>query len=533
MAFEEKQIGRKPDAQDRPSQMDTSAPASFPFPSSLPAHLTSLEFNLPGIPPRQIQEFLEYIHSSPTCLKENGEAMRYFHLVDRWTAYLHAHLPEAEASEPWRTAYAHFAQRANWMSLYFADAALRPLYDRRGDIMEAALRAMRYPIEYKFGSQPAKRNKIKIGILNAHFSESAETRATLPVFAYLDPERFEVILYALHLTDQPLEKFCASRAAGLVRLPESASAQIPFLRREDLDILFYGTNLTAVMHPLVLLALHRLARVQVTSFCCPVTTGFRHMDYFVAGTLTESASDPAERYRERLILLEGSGICFDLAQRPPVSGFSTSRENLGIPRSAPIFISGANFFKIIPELRETWAGILAAVPGSHLVLYPFGPAWSASYAVQEFALSFQEICRQAGVSFSRVKLLKPMASPCDLHAVLKLADVYLDSFPYSGATSLLDPLEVGLPPVAKSGGVLRFSQAAALLHELGLPELVADGKDSYVHLAVLLAGDKALRKSLSERIAERMRKTPPFLDARAHSSRMGDLFEEFLRSWRP
>lgn len=485
-----------------------------------------MEFNLSGMSQPELESFLGEMHSAPSFLAEPGDAMRFFHKVDQWTTCLHSHLPEAATGKLWQTACIHFANNSNWMCLYFADADLFSLYKRRGDILEASLRALRYPIDYRFGPRRKGRKRIKVGILNKHFAEGTETRATLPVFAHLDPDRFEVILYALHLTGLASERHCESRAARLVELPETTSAQVPFLRGEDLDILFYGANLTAVLSPQVLLALHRLARVQITSFCSPVTTGLRHMDYFIAGTLTESAGDPQERYRERLIRLEGSGICFDPAGSPPASGFRITREDLRIPRDACVFVSGANFFKIIPELRECWVRILAQVPDSFLVLYPFGPAWSASYPVHEFKRGWSKACAGAGVRYSRVKMLNPLPSPADLQAVLKLADIYLDSFPYSGATSLLDPLKAALPPVALNGGVLRFSQAAALLRELGLPELVSGGAESYQELAVSLAGDAARRRSLSERIAARMTPTPPFLDSKAHCARVGELFEE-------
>ncbi len=95
-----------------------------------PAHLAALDFRLPELAPKQLSEFLGYIHRPPPFLSMPGEAMRYFNFVDRWTAYLHDHLSEA-TSEPWLTAYKHFVQLSNWIPLYFADANLRPLYDRR------------------------------------------------------------------------------------------------------------------------------------------------------------------------------------------------------------------------------------------------------------------------------------------------------------------------------------------------------------------------------------------------------------------
>ena len=44
-----------------------------------------------------------------------------------------------------------------------------------------------------------------------------------------------------------------------------------------------------------------------------------------------------------------------------------------------------------------------------------------------------------------------MESPTDVRKVMAMTDIYVDSFPYTGATSLLDPLEAGVPPVTMAG----------------------------------------------------------------------------------
>ena len=60
-------------------------------------------------------------------------------------------------------------------------------------------------------------------------------------------------------------------------------------------------------------------------------------------------------------------------------------------------------------------------------------------------------------------------------------DMYVDSFPYTGATSLMDPLEAGVPPITMAGDRLRFGQGdASILRELGMPELIATSAENYI-----------------------------------------------------
>ena len=84
--------------------------------------------------------------------------------------------------------------------------------------------------------------------------------------------------------------------------------------------------------------------------------------------------------------------------------------------------------------------------------------------------------------------------------VLAIADVMLDSPNFSGGSSALDALAVGLPIIAQEGRYMRGRQSAAMLRIVGLPELVASDDERYVELAVHAASDRAYRASLSERI---------------------------------
>jgi predicted O-linked N-acetylglucosamine transferase (SPINDLY family) len=84
--------------------------------------------------------------------------------------------------------------------------------------------------------------------------------------------------------------------------------------------------------------------------------------------------------------------------------------------------------------------------------------------------------------------------------VLKLADVYLDSYPYAGANSTVDPLEVGLPTVVREGNNLRSRQGAAILRDIQLFDLIADTEEAYINLRFALGTNancesKSARKS--------------------------------------
>ena len=280
----------------------------------------------------------------------------------------------------------------------------------------------------------------------------------------------------------------------------------------------------------------------------------RTIDYYISGTLTEIKQNPQDQYREQLLLLEGTAHCFSYYAIPPEkTQFTPTRSSLGIPDQSIVFASGANFYKIIPELRETWAKLLAKVPNSVLILYPFNPNWTSQYMAVPWINCFKETLTQYGVDISRLIILKPQASRSDIKECLKLADIYLDSYPFSGVNSLVDPLEVSLVPVVRDGDIIpsfsentsqagevfvvrtsgsfRSLMGASLLRSLSIPDLIANSEEGYINLAITLANNPQLRQQKRQEIQQKMQQNPEFLDSRTYSAKMGVIFRELFQNW--
>ena len=122
-------------------------------------------------------------------------------------------------------------------------------------------------------------------------------------------------------------------------------------------------------------------------------------------------------------------------------------------------------------------------------------------------------------------MIKALPNRADCIKCLELADIYLDSYPYSGAGSAAEPLLAGLPVVARKGQTARSRQSAAVLEELLIPELVADSENSYIEISTALGTNPELRRRYRDRVQQKMAANPKFLDSRAYSERIGKLFE--------
>jgi predicted O-linked N-acetylglucosamine transferase (SPINDLY family) len=492
----------------------------FLYPHELPHFYGAAE-----VPSWLLPDYIPYMLAVPEMFRESGGAAAFCEFAARWTTYLQERIPPNIHTEFWRNVGVMFTQGANFIPLYFNTANIRDVYRKRAAIMEATLAALNSPVDHVFGPRP-DRPRLRLGILANHFLPQTETYATLPVYRHIDRAKFEVILFSLVQTHHQLEQYCAQRADRFVALPPQMDARLQTIRSADLDLIFLGTNTTAVANDVTLLALHRLARVQVAGVCSCTTTGMRNIDYYLSGRLSEPP-DAQSHYTEKLLMVDGPAHCYDLAGETPSSPTCTlTREGLEIPNDAVVFVSGANFYKIIPELDETWMRILSAVPRSRLVLYPFNPNWNTTYPIDAFAQRLSAAAARHDVDPRRLVIFKPASGKADVLERLRLGDVYLDSFPFSGATSLLDPLAEGLPPVAKDGASFRTLVGPALLRAIGLDELIAADSDAYVALAVKLAGDAGLRNELRGRIRAKMDAVPKFLDVKWYGEQAGAAFEQ-------
>jgi predicted O-linked N-acetylglucosamine transferase (SPINDLY family)/glycosyltransferase involved in cell wall biosynthesis len=417
----------------------------------------------------------------------------------------------------------------NLISTYFTDRSLSSLYSQRGDIAAFALKNIGCELDYKFPARSPERNKIRIGILKNDFYPNKETFATLPFFEHLDRDKFEVILYALDLSDNSLVEYCQSRVDLLIELPNSQPTlhqRVNAIRSDDLDILIVANNITAMTSPISLLAQHRLARIQITYDCSPTATGVPNLDYYLAGNLVVSITDFKSQYRDKLVTIDGCG-CLSFGNDVDLLSQSLDRQQLGISASAVVYMSGANYYKITPELATTWADIIATIPESVLVLYPFSPNWNDSYPVAQFRAMMEQIFADRNIDQSRLVILDIQGRANVLNC-LQMGDVYLDSYPYAGYASLIDALQIGLPTIVREGQYLRSRRGGGLLRSINIDALITDREINYIQLAVTLGLNVNLRKEYTSKIQEEMKANPSFLDSHAVGAQIGTMLQELF-----
>jgi predicted O-linked N-acetylglucosamine transferase (SPINDLY family) len=493
-------------------------------------HQMPIEFDVERLPDWFQLDYWHFLLSPPKLFHQLNEVENYYCYIKNLVEFLHQQIRLNPLSNLWRRIAILFTKKANFIPLYFSQANLADLYLQRAEIVEYTLNLSGFETDILMPPHRTGIDKIRLGIYANSISPYTETYATLPIFEHLNHEEFETFLYLRQSDDNPLERFAKQMVDRFTVLPVNIKTCSDFIRSDNLDVLFFSNNITAVTNQAFILANHRLARKQIVHFCQPATTGIKHIDHFLIGNGIHENGTAANQYSEKPVELEGSGLCFDFHTQSSETNAQISRERIGIPNDTILFISGANFFKIIPELRHLWAKIISQTSDSKLVLYPFGPAWSNSYPKHAFINAIEDVFLKYHISNERLIVLEPLPTRGAIISLLRCADVYLDAVPYSGATSLLDPLEAGVPPVVVQGDKLRFCQGAAILKDLGMPELVVKNETEYMRLALNLAQDKAFRKQLRLAILTKMQGQPRFLNPKSYAKELSGALKNIVQS---
>ena len=348
------------------------------------------------------------------------------------------------------------------------------------------------------------RSKPKIGIVSAHIYEHSVWMALLRGWVERLAARSELHIFHLGGGDDAETAFARKRAAQFHSGARPFDQWAALIHAAGLDLLIYpeiGMDATTAK-----LASMRLAPVQAASWGHPETTGLPTIDYYLSAEGLEPP-DAQANYTEKLIALPNLGC--SLSPGKEESGRFTGLE---LRKDELLLVCPGTAFKYAPQHDRVLTEIARRVPNSRLVFFRSRPEPLAEKLNGRLRDSF----RRAGVDFERQVVFIPWQATGAFRALLRRADLYLDTIGFSGFNTAVHALECGLPIVACEGRFLRGRLASGPLRRLDLDELVAPSEEAYVELAAALAADAGRRQTLRRRIEssrERLFRDPAPLDA--------------------
>jgi predicted O-linked N-acetylglucosamine transferase (SPINDLY family) len=322
-----------------------------------------------------------------------------------------------------------------------------------------------------------KHQQVRVGYLSSDFCRHALSFLIAELFERHDRNRFEVFGYCASPEDGSDVRARVIAAFDHFRpiraLDDEAAARL--IRNDEIDILVDLNGLTAGSRVQILR--WRPAPVQATylGFVGPVPLpelDYLFCDDFVIPPELAGLYQPTPLPIAPLYQAVDSKSC---AASMPL------RRDIGLPDGRFVFASFANHYKITETHFALWMAILRRTNDS--VLWLAGDnAWSEN--------NLRASAAAQGVDAARL-IFTPRAAPADYRARLSLADLFLDTFPYTAGTVASDVIRAGLPVVTLLGQAFASRMAARLLREIGADQGIALTPEAYVETAVKLARDPA------------------------------------------
>jgi predicted O-linked N-acetylglucosamine transferase (SPINDLY family) len=356
--------------------------------------------------------------------------------------------------------------------------------------------------------------KLRIGFVSSDLRGHAMTFLALEHWEKLRGGRLETFAYSLH-PDEPGERGERIRNAfdHYSNVDDDSAPTIAArIRADGIGVLFDCNGHTRLARPAIFAL--RPAPVQVNYIGFPGTMGAPWYDYIFADPF--GLPPEAEQwFDEKPLRMPHASFPSDTRRAP--TGPAPARSAHGLPDDAFVFICFNNNNKILRDVFAIWMRLLAAVEGSVL--------WLVA-ANDDVERNLKQEAAARGIAPARLIFAQPVSMQGNM-ARLPLADLFLDTLPYGAHTTANDALLMGLPVLTCTGECLVSRIAGSQLLALGVPELVTGSLAEYEAMALKLARDRPLLRSLRARVAAN-RATHPLFDMDRYSA---DFEEIVLRAW--
>ena len=343
------------------------------------------------------------------------------------------------------------------------------------------------------------RKKIRVGYFSADFHDHPVSHLTSQLFELHDRNQFEVIAFSLHNDSKSDEINLRLRKTfdQYIEVDKISNKEVALLcRKLGVDIAIDLSGHTKNGRPLIFS--HRAAPIQVNWLGYPGTFGANCMDYIIADKIILPENHKLF-YTEKVVHLPNTYMVDDSSRVASERLFTKTQCKL--PEDKFIFCCFNNFYKFNPILLDSWSRIFLEVNNSVLWISESNPYFQAGL-ISEF--------KQRGVNSSRIVFAPREELMGDHLARYRLADLFLDTFPYNAHTTALDSLKMSLPILTRIGQSFPSRVAASLLHAIGMPELITNTQQEYEELAIELATNPEKLNAIKEKLAVNRSSMPLF-----------------------
>ncbi|WP_293126986.1 O-linked N-acetylglucosamine transferase, SPINDLY family protein [Microcoleus sp. bin38.metabat.b11b12b14.051] len=329
--------------------------------------------------------------------------------------------------------------------------------------------------------------KIRVGYVSSYLHSYSGTLWLTGWLRYADTKQLEIYCYYTGNEPDPITEQFREYSHVFRHIPHNLEAVCQQIIDDKLHILVFPE--IGMDAPTIQIAALRLAPVQCSAWGHPVTSGLPTIDYFISSELMEPENAQLH-YSEKLIKLPNIGVSYP---KPTVGKLNNSRLDFDLREDAVIYLCCQAPFKYLPQYDFILAQIARRVPQAQFI-FPRGELLRKRLkrAFAAVKLDSEDYC-----------LFRAIATRQEYIAMNFLADVFLDTFTWSGGNTSLEAIACNLPIVTCPGEFMRGLHAYSFLKMLGVTDTIAQNEQEYIDIAVKLGLDLEWRRDVAQRMSQR------------------------------
>ena len=339
--------------------------------------------------------------------------------------------------------------------------------------------------------QNFKNKKIKIGYFSADYHNHPVLHIMRNIFQCHNKESFEI--FAFSLGPEKINNVWRDDVKPFFKkfflVNDSSDEEIINLTNKyKIDIAVDLSGLTKNARPN--LFFKRVAPIQITYLGYPGTSGNKEMDYIIADN-TVIPEEAKKYYTEKVLYLPGSYIASskDILLKEKENKFK--RKDFSLPEKQIVFCAFHNPLKINSKLFGSWCKILMGVKNS--VIWIKAPSnISRKNLEKEFTLR--------KINLNRVVFADSLEDITDHINRLRLADIFLDTYPYNSHSTTYDYIEANLPMIIMKGETFSSRVGASIYKSIEMDELISHNYKEYEKIAIELGNDKLKLKKIRKKL---------------------------------
>jgi predicted O-linked N-acetylglucosamine transferase (SPINDLY family) len=342
----------------------------------------------------------------------------------------------------------------------------------------------------KHANTPDPERRLRIGLVSGDFYNHAVTMYLGPVIEHLarDPGVSLHFYYNFTIDDNYTAFLRALAASWTDVTGMNDVALAAAIRRDEIDILIDLSGHTD-RNRLPALA-RKPAPIQVSWLGYPATTGVAAMDYYLADRHCAPPGPIDKQFREKVVHLPAVAPHCPNVGSPPVNALPA------LHKGHITYGSFNRLNKVNQRVVALWARILHADPRARMIIGAVESDADQQACLARFAAE--------GIDEQRLSF-RPRTHTTVYLQQHHQVDICLDTFPYTGATTTINSLWMGVPTVTIAGNSLLSRGSTSWLSQIGLQQYVAQDADDFVTRALALSKDldalSQLRATLRDRCA--------------------------------